>query len=77
MPHSLTECLCIKFNCPRNKTVNYYNKNCIEEKCKNNCKPVDIISYLHDNMPDKLPKTMVSYYAFQNVSTKYYNKQHK
>ena len=38
LPHSLTECLCIKFNCQRNKTVNYYNKDCIEEKCKNKAK---------------------------------------
>ena len=55
----------------------YYNKDCIEEKCKNNCKPVDIVSYLHDDMPNELPKTMMSYYFFDNVSTKYYNKQGK
>ena len=41
--------------------MNYYHKNCREEKCENNCKPVDIMSYLHDNMPDELPETMMSY----------------
>ena len=77
LSHSLTEFLCTKFNCQRNKTVNYYNKDCIEEKCKNNCKPADITSYLHDNMTDELPKTIMPYYVYENVSTKYYNKQGK
>ena len=31
--------------------------------------------YEHDNMPEELPKTMMSYYVFENVLTKYYNKQ--
>ena len=31
LPHSMTEFLCTEFNCQRNKTVNYYNKDCIEE----------------------------------------------
>ena len=57
--------------------MNYYNKDCREEKCENNCKPVDIMSYLHDNMPDELPETIMSYSVFENVSTKYYNKQGK
>ena len=40
LPHSLTEFVCNKFNCQRNKTVNYYNKDCIEEKCKNSLNPL-------------------------------------
>ena len=77
LPHSLKYFLCTKFNRHSNKTVNYYNMDSTEEKCENNCKPVDIMSYLHDNMPDELPETMTSCYVFGNVSTKYYNKQGK
>ena len=75
LPHSLTEFSCTKFNCQRKKTVNYYKKDCIGEKCNNNCKYLVIMSYIHDDTPDELPKTMMSYYGFESVSKKYYSKQ--
>ena len=73
--HSLTEFLCTNFVCPRNQNINYYDKDCIEGKCANNCKPIDIMSYLHDKL--LTANTMVSYYVFENVFMKYFNKHRK
>ena len=68
--HSLTEFLCTNFVCPGNQNINYYDKGCIKEKCANNCKPIDIMCYLRDKLLAE--NTMVSYYVFENVFTKYF-----
>ena len=71
----MTEFLCTNFVCPRNQNINYYDKDCIEGKCANNCKPIDIMCYLHDKLLAE--NTMVSDYVFENVFTKYFNKHGK
>ena len=73
--HFLTEFLCNNFVCLRNQNISYYDKDCIEGKYANNCKPIDIMSYLHDK--SLAENIMASYYVFENVFTKYFNKHRK
>ena len=71
MPYPLSNYLCKSFKCHPDPE-RFYNMKCLLGICKNNCEMINITKDLDINNAEK---KIVSYYVFESVVTKYFNKK--
>ena len=71
MPYSLSDYLCKSFKCHPDPE-RFYDMKCLLGKCENNCEVINITKDLDINNAEM---KIVSYYVFESVVTKYFNKK--
>ena len=72
-PKSLSGYLCKNFKCDHEPETNIFHRDCILGKCQNKCEILSISDDLKDQRLDE-DKKVVSFYVFETVITKYFNK---
>ena len=73
LPKSLSDYLCKNFKCDCEPETNFFHRDCILGKCQNKCEILSISNDLKDQRLDE-DKKVVSFYVFETVKTKYFNK---
>ena len=73
LPKSLSDYLCKNFKCDCEPETNFFHRDCILGKCQNKGEILSISNDLKDQRLDE-DKKVVSFYVFETVKTKYFNK---
>ena len=72
LPKSLSDYQCKNFKCDREPETKFFHRDCILEKCQNRCEILSISDDLKDQHLDE--DKVVSFYVFETVKTKCFNK---
>ena len=73
LPKSLSDDLCKNFKCDHEPETNFFHRDCTLGKCQNKCEILSTSADLKDQRLDE-DKKVVSFYVFETVKTKYFNK---